>query len=716
MRILYLLFFCFFYTTAFAQTQIQGKIINAKGQPVFAANVFVKSKPEKGITTDFDGKFKLQVDSNNILVVSFIGYKTQEILLKKRDISKDIIITLKEDSQLLSEVAVVAQDPISEKFSVTKLKKLDIYFNPISQADPLKAITILPASTTVDETANPSLRGSSPDRTRVMLNGVPIYTPVRSSQLNNDGFFSLFNTEMIHQQYVYASNPPLTYGNSSAGLVEIQTLKNLTYNQCQFSLSIGSIGFFISQRLKNQSQNFVQLYGNMQNSTAFVAMQKKYLPYLKSFDTKDVGFNFHHKFGENIVFNSFNYYVDEGFKVNYSDLNYSGEANANTKRFFSVNNFTYYSSKGVLMLNIGLNNSKQHFKYGNIKSNIGINQCYASLNFKGEFAENINFQTGISFDYHQNRFNDSIPKYFFALSPNAPSKLSKHNIANSIVEAYSYVDWKLSNKLSLSTAVRSNIPVKKQEYYLNAQVGLKYKMNMKNEIFISAGKYNSYTIPNYYNKDFSLLTSKQFAADYSYTAKKLSMKTAVYYKEEKGEQAINSYFSIDKVRSFGIEAYIAFNISNYFKITASNAFINQKIHQGNRQYHGKYDFSYISKIALQYRNMKLFTASISYMGRPGNYYTPLQSTLIKKPYIEYPIPVFDNEINSRSLGAYNKIDFTINKYIPLKSGAIIPYLSISNIFNIRNEGGIYYNADYSEKHIHTYGKRIFYFGFMWELN
>lgn len=54
-----------------------------------------------------------------------------------------------------------------------------------------------------------------------MLNGVSIYKPVIASQLNNQGFFSLFNPEIINRQYVYASNPPLIYGNTSAGLVRV---------------------------------------------------------------------------------------------------------------------------------------------------------------------------------------------------------------------------------------------------------------------------------------------------------------------------------------------------------------------------------------------------------------------------------------------------------------------------------------------------------------
>ncbi|PTT75809.1 hypothetical protein DBR25_07470, partial [Chryseobacterium sp. HMWF001] len=106
-------------------------------------------------------------------------------------------------SKKIEEVIVVGKNPISEKFSVVKIEKLDIYFNPMSNGDALKAITILPASTSVDESANPTLRGGSADRTRVFINGSPVLNPVRNSQTNGLGNFSLLNTEIIDKQYVY---------------------------------------------------------------------------------------------------------------------------------------------------------------------------------------------------------------------------------------------------------------------------------------------------------------------------------------------------------------------------------------------------------------------------------------------------------------------------------------------------------------------------------
>lgn len=229
-----LILFLFLSVTSLAQSSLKGVVKDKKGKPVFAANVYLKSSHQKGEITGFNGKFSLQISNKkDTLIVSFIGFQTKKIPLASINLNKQLVVILKKTSQSLNEVIISAQDPISKHFSVVKMKKLDIYLNPVSQGDPLKAITILPASTTTDETGNVSLRGSSADRSRVILNGVPIYNPVRASQLNNQGFFSLFNPEIIDEMYVYASNPPLTYGNTSAGLVQIQTKKNIETNQLQ---------------------------------------------------------------------------------------------------------------------------------------------------------------------------------------------------------------------------------------------------------------------------------------------------------------------------------------------------------------------------------------------------------------------------------------------------------------------------------------------------
>ena len=80
---------------------VKGHVKDALGG-VIGANVIEKGNPSNGTITDVDGNFTLSVPKGAILQVSFIGYKTQEI-----EATSSVIVTLKDDSELLNEVVVI---------------------------------------------------------------------------------------------------------------------------------------------------------------------------------------------------------------------------------------------------------------------------------------------------------------------------------------------------------------------------------------------------------------------------------------------------------------------------------------------------------------------------------------------------------------------------------------------------------------------------------
>ncbi len=715
-RVSYLVSFLLFFTfTSYAQSNITGVVKDKRDKPVFAANVYLKSSQQKGTTTNFDGAFSLQVnDLNDTLIISFIGFQTKEIQLTSIDFDEPLIIILVENQRSLAEVVITAQDPISEQFSVVTIKKLDIYFNPVSQGDPLKAITTLPASTTTDETANPSLRGSSADRSRVVLNGVPVYNPVRASQLNNQGFFSLFNPEIIDKMYVYASNPPLTYGNTTAGLVEIQTIKNLESNQLQFSASLASTGVFLSQQLK-KDVSFVQAYGNYQFSGAFVGIQENQLPAINNFTTTDAGVNFHAKIGKQVEFNSYNYFIDEAFKGSNEQFTYKGEIATNKKRYFTINNLTYYTANGVLSLNSGANTSQQNFSFGNIKSNNQINQLFTSLNYNWFPVKNTDLQLGVSHDFHKNDFNDSIPVYYYALSPGSPNYYSETSISNLMLEAYLYTNWDVNDKLTFSAGMRSNIPVNNQSFYFSSQLGLKYKINSKQSFLLSGGRYHNYSSPNFFAKNYTLLASYQIALDYTFKVKNGLITAATYFKNEDGEQPVNAISTINEVNTFGVELFLEHTFYNYFKFTFANSYINQVVTIGSENYKGQNDFNYLIKTTLQYNNPPLFSLALTYIGRPGTFYTPITGSTLDNQTGFYE-PLFSNDLVSRQYNNYNRLDLSLSKYIRLKKNALITFVSLNNILNTQNESRILYNSNYLSYRFDYFQFRLLYFGVVWQFN
>lgn len=87
----------------FAQNKrINGTIVDSNKEPIIGANVQVKGTTV-GTITDLDGNFTLDAPQSGTLVISFIGYKTQEIPLGQITYN----ITIQEDSEMLSEVVVI---------------------------------------------------------------------------------------------------------------------------------------------------------------------------------------------------------------------------------------------------------------------------------------------------------------------------------------------------------------------------------------------------------------------------------------------------------------------------------------------------------------------------------------------------------------------------------------------------------------------------------
>ena len=84
--------------------QVQGTVLDNMG-PVIGATVVVKDGPAgTGTVTDFDGKFSIQAKQGDHLVISYIGYKTQEVIVGPNN---TYTIMLESDSQELEEVVVV---------------------------------------------------------------------------------------------------------------------------------------------------------------------------------------------------------------------------------------------------------------------------------------------------------------------------------------------------------------------------------------------------------------------------------------------------------------------------------------------------------------------------------------------------------------------------------------------------------------------------------
>ena len=100
----FLVFFTTAFTLLFAQTiTVSGKVSDVSGNELPGVSIQVKGT-KIGTATDFDGKYQITAAQGNILVFSFIGYKTKEMSITGTSLN----VSLDEDAKQLEEVVVTA--------------------------------------------------------------------------------------------------------------------------------------------------------------------------------------------------------------------------------------------------------------------------------------------------------------------------------------------------------------------------------------------------------------------------------------------------------------------------------------------------------------------------------------------------------------------------------------------------------------------------------
>lgn len=114
----------------FAQEiQVQGNIIDENGEPLIGVSVLVQGTGT-GTVSDFDGNFILNTSKNSTLVISYVGYKDQQIIVKN---DKPLRITMIPDTQALEEVVVIAygsQKKVTVTGSVSNVSSKELLKSP----------------------------------------------------------------------------------------------------------------------------------------------------------------------------------------------------------------------------------------------------------------------------------------------------------------------------------------------------------------------------------------------------------------------------------------------------------------------------------------------------------------------------------------------------------------------------------------------------------
>ena len=101
--------------------KLSGRVIDAKGEPIPGANISVKGTTI-GTITDMDGNFSIDVNPNQILTISFIGYETKTIPVSNQ---KTLNVVLQETVNQLDELVVVSYGTQKKRDLTGSVSKID---------------------------------------------------------------------------------------------------------------------------------------------------------------------------------------------------------------------------------------------------------------------------------------------------------------------------------------------------------------------------------------------------------------------------------------------------------------------------------------------------------------------------------------------------------------------------------------------------------------
>ena len=174
---------------------IKGQILDETGESMIGVSVLVKGTTI-GTVTDFDGNYSLEVPSGkNILVISYIGYKTQDITVGK---SNQLNIKMEADTQALDEVVVVGYGVMKKRDltgAVASMKNEDVTVAPTSNVmealqGKIAGMDIVKSSGQVGEDVSILLRGSrsiyGSNEPLFIIDGIPgSYSQVNPSDIES---------------------------------------------------------------------------------------------------------------------------------------------------------------------------------------------------------------------------------------------------------------------------------------------------------------------------------------------------------------------------------------------------------------------------------------------------------------------------------------------------------------------------------------------------
>ncbi len=509
--------------STWAQTRIEGSIIDDLGHEVIGANVFIKGSYD-GTSSGVDGSFSFETSEkgNHILSATYIGFKDFEIETELTEEALNFDIKLQPTAANLKEIIITAGafEASDEKKGVV-LSSLDIVTTAGAMADIAGALNTLPGTQKVGETGQLFVRGGAASETRTFIDGLRVQNPYTTTvpDVPSRGRFSpflfkgtLFSTGGYSAEYGQALSSALIL--NSVDLAE----------ETSTSISLMSIGGGLSHT-HAWDRSSLSVSGTYINLGPYINIIPQERDWEKPFQGMEAQAIFRHKTSETGIFKMHTNYSGSWLEFQYADLVDIGNTNTLALTGGKVYiNSTYRETLGdnwSMMAGLSYSNDDREVEeLFYVKSDDQTAQGKFTLT--NYLSDNVNLTFGGEHLY--NTFDEK----FLDLDDTEYNSRLIENYSAAFVEADIYFSRRLAAKVG-GRVERSGLL---DTWSLAPRLSLAYKTGLKSQISLAYGRFYQSPINDLlkYNDELDFENATHYIVNFQHIKNDRIFRIEGYYK------------------------------------------------------------------------------------------------------------------------------------------------------------------------------------------
>lgn len=491
-----------------AEYTISGYVTEAGSEELLIGVSIYVPELQRGTVSNDYGFYSLTLPKgSHSLIVSYIGFGTQRITI---DLTKDkaLNIQLEEATEQLEEVTVTVDNQKTES-KVTQMSTIKI--NPsivqdipalLGERDVMKTLQLLPGIQGGTEgSAGFFVRGGSPDQNLIILDDAVVYN---SNHLF--GFFSIFNGDAIKSLEAFKGGFPARFGGRLSSVIKID-MKDGSKEKLSGKVNIGLISssFLLEGPINKGKTSFIVNARRTYADALVRPFQNISETGITGYHFGDLNFKIHHIFSQKDKLYWSNYLGEDKFKYDFRDEFSDERARlawgniTSTLRWNHQFNGKLFSNTSLIFSNYQFRIRDELIEQFNDTETQGYSFRVSSgindLTFKTDFDYYPNNRHTLRMGAMLTGHNFTPQRVLIRDDFSRAEDVDTTQELNS-VEAAAYLedDWRLTDKLRISTGIRISYFKYRNTSYTQPEPRLALAYNLKQDMSLKA----SYSQMNQY--------------------------------------------------------------------------------------------------------------------------------------------------------------------------------------------------------------------------